>query len=132
MKASEAAAEAIAVVAARHETCDFPGAKPCARCASLGAKALAVVMPDGRTVAQWLDDAEKDHARMLAQDAVLDELRAEVARLDAICWTLNQHTPTVVDAEFGFRLFGRACEHPSLTGDRCDACGWTEAWEADR
>lgn len=84
MKASEAAAEAIAVVAARHETCDFPGAKPCARCASLGAKALAVVMPDGRTVAQWLDAAEKDRARMLAQGAEIDRLRAEVAKLRAV------------------------------------------------
>lgn len=67
------------------------------------------------------------------RDALVAEvrrLRADNARLDAICWVLNQHTPTVVDAEFGFRLFGRACEHPSRTGDRCDACGWTEAWEA--
>lgn len=73
-------------------------------------------------------------AKVLAEaDALVAEvrrLRAENARLDAICWALNQHTPTVVDEEFGFRLFGRACEHPSLTGDRCDACGWTDAWEA--
>ena len=64
--------------------------------------------------------------------AEVRRLRADVARLDAICWTLNQHTPTVVDAESGFRLFGPACEHPSRTGGRCDACGWTKAWEAHR
>lgn len=74
---------------------------------------------------------ETDLALIEARDEV-HRLRAENARLDAICWVLNQHTPTVVDAEFGFRLFGRACEHPSRTGDRCDACGWTPAWESDR
>lgn len=62
--------------------------------------------------------------------AEVRRLRAENARLDAILWALNEHTPTIVDDEFGFRLLGRGCEHPSLTGDRCDACGWTQAWEA--
>lgn len=68
----------------------------------------------------------------LALVAEVRRLRAENARLDAILWALNEHTPTIVDDEFGFRLLGRGCEHPSLTGDRCDACGWTQAWEADR
>lgn len=75
-----------------------------------------------------------DPGRTILLDLVADNkrLRAEVAHLDAICWALNERTTTVVDAEFGFRVGGRACEHPSLTGDRCDACGWTAAWEAHR
>jgi hypothetical protein len=61
----------------------------------------------------------------------VDRLRAEVAQLDAICRWNREHVTTVVDEEFGFRVGGMGCEHPSLTGDRCDACGWTEEWEAD-
>ena len=53
---------------------------------------------------------------------------AEVAQLDAICRWNREHVATVVDEEFGLRIGGMACEHPSLTGDRCDACGW----KADR
>ena len=75
---------------------------------------LAAELPDGRTIAQALDETQR--------------LRAEVAQLDAICRWNREHVATVVDEEFGLRIGGMACEHPSLTGDRCDACGW----KADR
>ena len=64
--------------------------------------------------------------------AEVRDLRVEVAQLDAICRWNALRLDTYRDPESGFRVGGLGCEHPSLTGDRCDACGWTEAWEADR
>lgn len=61
----------------------------------------------------------------------VERLRAEVAQLDAVCRWNREHVATVVDEEFGLRIGGKACEHPSLTGGRCDVCGWTAAWDEE-
>ncbi len=66
--------------------------------------------------------AAADHLAKV--EAERDALRREVSQLDAICAHMRANTPTVVDDEFGFAVGGPDCEHPSLTGDRCDACGW--------
>lgn len=76
--------------------------------------------------------ANEETAAAEAHEEALDRLRDENAQLDAICRWNREHVATVVDEEFGLRVGGMACEHPCLTGDRCDACGWTQAWEADR
>lgn len=62
--------------------------------------------------------------RLRAENA---KLAAEVAQLDAICRWNRERMPTRIDDEFGIPIGGRGCEHPSLTGDRCDACGWKDA-----
>ena len=74
--------------------------------------ALAAVLPDGRTIAQALDETQ--------------QLRAEVAQLDAICAHMRFTALAEYDEEFSFYVGGPDCEHPSLTGDRCDACGWKQ------
>ena len=60
---------------------------------------------------------------LVAAEKERDALRAEVAHLDAVCAAMRAQVPTVVDDEFGLRIGGPDCEHPSLTGRRCDACG---------
>lgn len=82
----------------------------------------------------WRMDAEDEGIARAAHTIIplcdeVDQLRREVAQLDAISRSNREHVTTVVDEEFGFRVGGMGCEHPSLTGDRCDACGWTEEWE---
>lgn len=57
----------------------------------------------------------------------VDRLRAEVAQLDAICRWNRGRVASEYDEEFGMWVGGLDCEHPSLTGDRCDACGWKQA-----
>lgn len=58
MVLSDDARVALARVAAEHETCAYPMAAPCARCDYFGRKALAAVLPDGRTIGQALDEGE--------------------------------------------------------------------------
>lgn len=67
-------------------------------------------------------------ARLLIDQltAERDALRAEVAQLDAICAHMRSTALAEYDEEFGFYVGGPGCEHPSLTGDRCDACGWKQ------
>lgn len=60
----------------------------------------------------------------------VDRLRAEVAQLDAICAAQRAQYQPPIDEEFGVWVGGLLCEHPSVTGDRCDACG--EKREAHR
>lgn len=59
MALSDDARVALARVAAEHETCAYPMAAPCARCDYFGRKALAAVLPDGRTIAQALDEGQE-------------------------------------------------------------------------
>lgn len=66
--------------------------------------------------------AAADHLAQVESER--DALRAEVAQLDAVCRWNRSQMATIVDDEFGVRIGGPDCEHPTLTGDRCDACGW--------
>lgn len=63
---------------------------------------------------------------LAAVEAERDALRAEVALLDAICAHQRSQYQPPIDDEFGLWAGGPLCEHPSLTGDRCDACGWKQ------
>ena len=52
----------------------------------------------------------------------LDALGCPVVDLPAVNRQALTKVAWPVDDEFG--IGGPDCEHPSLTGDRCDACGW--------
>lgn len=56
--------------------------------------------------------------------AEIRSLRAEITQLDRICAHQRHQYQPPMDEEFGCWVGGSLCEHPSVTGDRCDACGW--------